>query len=122
MSEKANKISEDLFELSVAILKITSGLNYTPENKVIKDQLIRSGTSAGANYEEARGAESRADFIHKLHITYKELRETNYWLRLLYRISSPSDDSCLVNAINESEKLIRIFAKSIITTRANLKR
>jgi four helix bundle protein len=115
MTEKADKISEDLLDLGLKIISISSKLSYTSEQRIIKDQMIRSGTSAGANYEEARGAESRADFIHKLHIVYKELRETIYWLRLLRGIDCKIDDKQLNSTIEKSENLMKIIAKSIIT-------
>lgn len=115
MTEKADKISEDLLDLGWKIIHISSKLGYTSEQRVIKDQLLRSGTSAGANYEEARGAESRADFIHKLHIVYKELRETIYWLKLLKGLNCKIDEQQLYSTIEKSENLTKIIAKSIIT-------
>ena len=119
MTDKADRISEELFELSIMIIKITAKLNNNQEYKVIKDQMLRSGTSAGANYEEARGAESRADFIHKLHIAYKELRETNYWLRLMNHTLSDPDNQKIKIAVEKSEILLKILGKSIVTSKRN---
>ena len=65
------------------IIKLVESLPNTLVGRRVADQLLRSGTSAGANYEEARAAESKDDFVHKLQIALKELRESNYWLRLL---------------------------------------
>ena len=81
-------------------------------------QLFRSGTSAGANYEEACGASSRADFIHKLQIVLKELRESHYWLRLLHKAEMVRDAD-LSTHIEETKQLINIVAKSLITAKKN---
>ena len=77
---------------------------------------MRSSTSAGANYEEAYGAESRADFIHKLQIVLKELRETLYWLRLIKKSNLVSITTLEV-LIQEGKELTNIIAKSIITAK-----
>jgi four helix bundle protein len=92
-----------------------------PESKLgsqISDQLVRSGTSPGPNYEEACAAESRRDFIHKMSISLKELRESDFWLRLIAEadlLKNPRLDSLL----DECNQLCRIFGKSIITARRN---
>jgi four helix bundle protein len=79
--------------------------------------MIRAGTSAGANFQEARGAESRADFVHKMQVVLKELRETEYWLRLLQETKLvPS--SLLAAPLAEVDELIRIVVKSVITAKA----
>jgi len=77
---------------------------------------MRSATSCGANYEEACAAESRADFVHKMQIVLKELRESRYWLKLLNRVGISSDIS-LPSLLKESDELIKIFAKSVITAK-----
>ncbi len=68
---------------AVEIVKLAMKLFRTPAERHIGKQITSSGTSAGANYEEACGGESRADFVHKLQIVLKELRETVYWLRVI---------------------------------------
>ncbi len=85
MEKQSSKISERLLDYGAVIVKICSKLNRTAVGRHIGGQLLRAGTSAGANYEEACGAQSRADFIHKLHIVLKELRESKYWLNLILR-------------------------------------
>jgi len=70
-------------DFACEIIKLVIQLNGSAVGRHIAGQLLRSSTSAGANYEEACGAESRPDFIHKLQIVLKELRETLYWLRLI---------------------------------------
>jgi four helix bundle protein len=79
-------------------------------------QILRSATSCGANYEEACGAESRADFIHKMQVVLKELRETLYWLRLIAK-SFPSLAEHLQIELREADELVRIFSKSVITAK-----
>lgn len=105
-----------LLDFAVRVIKLVNVLPKTGVGKHIGNQLLRSGTSSGANYEEACGAESRADFVNKLGIALKELKETRYWLRLIHRteIISPKRVEQLVQ---ECEELIAIFAKSIITTK-----
>jgi len=78
--------------------------------------LFRSATSAGANYEEACGAESRADFVHKLQIVLKELKETRYWL-LLIKKSELVKTSNLDQLTQEAGELAKIIAKSVVTVK-----
>ncbi len=102
------KLRPRIFEFVVNILKLSRNFSNSVEYNVIKYQLIRSATSSGANYEESQGAGSRADFSHKVRIALKEMRETNYWLRLLKEISSEKalDFEAL---ISESEELKNIL-------------
>jgi four helix bundle protein len=72
-----------LLEYGARVIRLVEALPKTLVCNRIGDQLLRSGMAVGANYEEAQGAESRPDFNHKLQIALKELRESNYWLRLL---------------------------------------
>jgi len=81
----------------------------------IGDQLLRSGTSPYGNHGEAEGAESINDFIHKLRVCYKELRESRRWMRLIQRASLVTKPPLLDPLIAEAEELIRIFAASIRT-------
>ena len=74
--------------------------------------------SVGANYEEAQAAESKNDFIHKLQIALKELRESNYWLRLLAKAETLSSDR-LTNIIEESNQLRAILSKAVATAKIN---
>ena len=82
-------------------------------------QILRSGTSPYPNHGEAEDAESRDDFIHKLKICLKELRETRRWARLVRRKAWAKDDPTLVFLLGESDELIRIFFASIQTARRN---
>jgi four helix bundle protein len=116
MEEKANILAERLLDYGVAIFNLTMKLDASLPGKHVAGQLFRAGTSAGANYEEACGAESRADFIHKLQIVLKELRESHYWLRLLLK-SDAVQNSNINSLIEETKQLINIIAKSIITAK-----
>ncbi len=77
------KLSERILDYGARIIKVVQALPKTLVGRRIGDQLLCSGLSVGANFEEAQAAESRADFVHKLQIALKELRETNYWLRVV---------------------------------------
>src|SRR5256714_14555764 len=82
---KADELEERLIDFAVRIVKLSAGLPKTPAGKHIAGQILRSGTSPAPNYGEARGAESHADFVHKLRIVLKELNETSIWLRVIER-------------------------------------
>ena len=113
---KGDDLAERLMELAVRVLAVVDALPRTVASRHIANQLARSGTSAGANYEEARGAESRADFAHKLGIAWKESRETLYWLKIIQRreLIKPK---LLDPLIQEATELSSILAKSVSTTK-----
>src|SRR6266480_3797180 len=109
---------ERYLNFGAGILNLVSRLSRTPVCRHIADQLFRSGTSVGAHLQEARAAESRADFIHKFQIALKEMRETSYWLALLERTKLL--DSCLLAPmVGTCSELIAILAKSVITAKKN---
>lgn len=85
LQTRADELEERLIDFAVRIVKLWSGLPRTPAGKHIAGQIMRSGTSPAPNYGEARGAESHADFVHKLRIVLKELNETSIWLRVIKR-------------------------------------
>ena len=116
MEEKADKLSERLLDFGVEVVKLAMKLERTMTGRVLGRQLLRSGTSAGANYEEARGAQSKEDFKYKLHIVLKEIRETLYWLKLVKK-SEILKGQNLNEIINETVQLGNIIAKSIITVK-----
>ena len=109
-------LSERLLDFAVKIIKLIPRLNRTAVGRQISGQLIRSSTSAGANYEEACGAESRADFVHKLQIVLKELWESLYWLRLISKSGLMSIPIIDVH-IKEGNELANIIGKSIVTAK-----
>ena len=118
MKNRRNDLSERLLDFAAEIIKLVVRLNKTAVGRYIGGQLTRSSTSAGANYEEACGAESRADFIHKLQIVLKELRESCYWLRLIKKAGLiPGTDPKLSALLQEAKELTNIIAKSIITAK-----
>lgn len=112
-------VIERLLELAAAVIKLVPRLCRTMPGRHVAGQLMRSSASSGANYEEACGAESRADFIHKMQIVLKELRETRYWLRLVRKagLAGESDVSPL---LKESDELTRIVARTVITAKSKL--
>lgn len=116
MEEKAREISERLLDYGVAIVKLTRKLGKTPGVRHIASQLLRAGTSVGSNYEEACGAQSKADFIHKLQIVLKEIRDSLYWLRLIEK-SQLLNGQSLSSIIKETRQVSNIIAKSVITAK-----
>lgn len=113
-------LQQRLLEYGVRIIKLVESLPNTLTGRRIADQLLRSGTSVGANYEEARGAESREDFAHKLQIALKELRESNYWLRLISGAQLLPPDR-MGAIIDESNQLRALLSKAVATTKGKAK-
>ena len=113
---RADQLEERLIEFAVRIIKLTSRLPKTPAGKHIAGQILRCGTSPAPNYGESRGAESRADFVHKIRIVLKELNETSIWLRIIER-SGLLKAELLVDLIRENSELCKIFASSLKTAR-----
>ncbi len=95
---------------------MADALRKTPAGKHISRQLLRSGTSPAPNYAEARGAESDADFVHKLKIALKELNETNVWLRMIVR-SGLKKPELIEELIDENQQLCRILNASVKTAK-----
>src|SRR5712691_1627035 len=108
---KGDDIAARLVALAVAIVKIVDALPETSAGKHIAGQLLRSGTSPGANYAEARGAESTREFVHKLGITLKELQESRYWLRVISGAGLVSN-GMLKDVLPEIDELCRIIGSS----------
>ena len=110
-------IAERLLLVAVAALEIGRELSRGWATRHVAVQLVRSATAAGANYEEARGAESRADFVHKLGVAMKELREAHFWLRLVHRGSLARTD--VTPLLSEASELVAILFTSRKTATAN---
>lgn len=102
-------------EYSAPVVRLTESMKRGRAANHIGDQLLRSGTSPYGNHGEAEGAESIHDFIHKLRVCYKELRESRRWMRLVQRASLVAKPALLDPLLAEAEELIRIFAASIRT-------
>ena len=113
-------LEERLIDYSVLIAEIVETMPNTRAGNHYAGQLIRSGTSPALNYAEAQSGESRKDFIHKLKIVLKELRETTVCLRIINRTNLFKSKESIQQAINESNELISIFVKSIETAQNNM--
>jgi four helix bundle protein len=115
---KGDNIFERLVSIAVQTVQVVETLPTTATGKHLGQQLVRSATSGGANYQEARGAESRNDFAHKLAVALKEIREAHYWLRLVEGLQmAPAEP--LRPLLQETLELSRILASSIRTARAS---
>ena len=111
-----NDIAERLLDFAVATVRVAAKLPRDQAGRHVASQLVRSATGGGANYEEARAAESRDDFIHKVGVAAKEVRETVYWLEFIQRSAWTSLD--LRAAIAEAGELAAILGASARTARA----
>lgn len=118
---KRFNLEERLINFSVLIVEITNDIPYTKAGNHLSGQLVRSGTSVSLNYGEAQSGESRKDFIHKMKVVLKELRETHVCLKILYRTKLFKTKFKIENAMKENDELISIFVKSIETAQNNLK-
>jgi four helix bundle protein len=112
------EIAERLLDFGARIGVLVDNLPQTRLGNHVAGQLVRSGTSPIPNYEEGCGAESRKDFIHKLRLCLKELRESRGWLRLIERTKMHSPEKMKL-IIDEAEQLCNIFGKSVFTARQN---
>src|SRR5260370_40828423 len=104
-------LGEWILEYATRIVKVVEGLPKALVGKRIGDQLLCSGLSVGANFEEAQGAESRLDFAHKLQLALKELREATYWLRVIAKAGTLPFPR-LAPLIDESNQLIAMVWKA----------
>jgi len=114
--KRADELEGRLIDFAVRIVKLSARLPRTPAGKHIAGQILRSGTSPAPNYGEARGAESHADFVHKLRIVLKELNETSIWLRVINN-SRILKTELLKEIMRENAELCRIFTASLKTAR-----
>lgn len=112
-------LEERLLDFSVRVIRVTESMKRSRAANHLADQLLRSGTSPYGLHGEAEGAESRADFIHKLKVCYKELRESRRWLRLVQRAALIFKPGLLDSLVAEADELVRIFAASIRTAQQN---
>ena len=117
--KKQNVIKDKTNQFALDVIKLYLKLCGQKEF-VLSKQLLRSGTSIGANVEEATAAQSRKDFISKMAIASKEARETNYWLRL-FRESELCVGIDFSNLIKESDEIIRILTAIVKTSQGRLK-
>jgi four helix bundle protein len=111
---KSQVLQKRLVKFASQIIHVSTNLPKTPEGSHISKQMLRSGTAVASNYGEARAAESRADFIHKLRIVLKELNETAVWLDLIVESSLISRETVYATIV-ENQEISRIIAASIKT-------
>ncbi len=109
-------IAERLLGLAVVAVRMATELPTGAAGRHVALQLVRAATAGGANYEEARAAESRDDFIHKISVAAKEVRETTFWLNLIHRSGWAAAD--LTAALREANELTAILGASIRTARS----
>jgi four helix bundle protein len=108
-------LEERLLDFGAAIISLTRKLNGDYAERHIGNQLLRSGTAPLAHHGESQAAESPADFIHKIRLALKELRESERWLKLIIRAKLIPNETTVAHLLNETDQLIRIFVASIAT-------
>ena len=114
-NQKKFDLQERLIDYAVRIIKVSEQLPDTKAGKHVSSQILKSGTSPAPNYGEAQSAESRADFIHKLKVALKELRETEVWLKIIVKAKLIQPSTKLSPLLQETDELISILFKSIDT-------
>lgn len=121
MNERQFDLQERLVSYAVGIIKLSEFLPDTRVGRHIQLQILRSGTSPAPNYGEAQSAESKADFVHKLKISLKELRETEIWLKIIIKANLLKSNETLCRLLEETDQLISILFKSVETAKKNSK-
>jgi four helix bundle protein len=112
-------LEQRLTQFAVRVLAVVEALPRTRAGNHIAGQLVRCGTSPASNYAEAQAAESRSDFIHKMKVCLKELRETRTWLLIIQQKPWIKPPDKLKPLLNECHELISIFVASIGTAQRN---
>lgn len=115
---KGDNIAERLLDAVEGVRRLLPALPGDAAGKHVAKQLWRAVTGGGANYEEARGAESRADFVHKVRIATKELREAHYWLRVVQR-SNWLGPGAADGLVSETDQLVAILVASARTAKSS---
>ncbi|NJL81472.1 MAG: four helix bundle protein [Richelia sp. RM2_1_2] len=112
-------ITERTFNFAVRIVNLCKTLDEKPGvGRVLYKQLLRSGTSIGANVEESQAAQSKSDFVSKLAIALKESKETKYWIKILIE-TKIVEQNRLLPILSENEEIIKIIATIIVKTKQN---
>ena len=114
---KGDNIAQRLLAFAAMALRVASHLSKSPQGRHVAKQLIRAATASGANTEEARGAESRPDFVHKIKVSGKEMRESHYWLRLTQHAQLVKGLD-LAPIIQEAYELVAILTTSAKTAKS----
>ena len=118
MKNKGSDIEDRMLDFAVRVGKLVDALPETRLGRHIANQLIRSGTSPAPNYSEATAAESKKDFIHKLGIVLKELRESRTWIRMIKKAELLNPGQ-VTSILDECEQLGNIIGKSLVTAKHN---
>ena len=113
--EKKYNLDDRLIDFAVSIIKLVESLPNTKSANHLGGQLLRSGTSPSLNYGEAKSGESKNDFIHKMKVCLKELRESFNCLRIIERAEISTKQQLVLELLKECNELISIFVKSILT-------
>ena len=113
-----NQVQIKSYDFALRIVKLYIYLSEKKKEYVLSKQILKSGTSIGANVEEALGAQSKPDFIYKLAIAYKEARETHYWIRIL-RDSKYITEKQATSILKDIDEILKIIAKIQITLKKN---
>jgi four helix bundle protein len=116
-----DELVERLINFAARVGRVVDALPDTRMGRHIGGQLVRSGTSSAPNYEEACAAESRADFVHKLSICLKELRESRCWIRLIIKTEMLAEHR-MGELLDECNQLCNIVARSIVTAKEKNRR
>jgi four helix bundle protein len=114
-NEKRHDLEDRLIDFAVSVINLVESLPNTKSVNHLGGQLLRSGTSPSLNYGEAKSGESKNDFIHKMKVCLKELRESYNCLRIIQRANISPDEQLVIYLIKECNELISIFVKSIVT-------
>ena len=119
--KESNIIQEKSFKFALRVVNLYKYLVKQEKEFILSKQLLKSGTSIGANVEEAIGAQSKKDFLSKISIAYKEARETRYWLKLLFA-SHYILESHFTSMDNDLDEILRIIGKIQLSIKEGLKK
>ena len=115
VKESGYDLEDRLIDFAVRIIRLTEALPNTKAGTHVAGQILRSGTAPAPNYGEAQSAESAADFVHKLKIALKELRETLIWLKIIARANLLKSAALLAPLMRENDELVAILFASVKT-------
>ena len=119
MDKRTVELQDRLIDYAVRVMSLVAVLPDSVGGRHIAGQLLRSGTSPAPNYGEAVSSESRNDFVHKVQIALKELRESDVWLKIIIRSKMIEDPERMIPLVKETDELISILVASARTARRN---
>lgn len=118
----SEQLEDRVIDFAVLIVEITEKMPASYAGGYYAKQLLRSGSSPGLNYGEVRAAESKRDFIHKMNVVLKELRESNNCLKIIHRTKLYGSEDSVIMARKECRELLAIFVASVNTAKKNMDR